>query len=56
MLSRTAGRRAERRTRVPGGKGALDHAGVITDRGGYGRGDEELWRQVMEELVAGAVE
>lgn len=33
-------------------KVAFDSTGVITYRDGYGRGDEETWRRVFEELAA----
>ena len=35
-------------------KVAIDHHGVITYRDGYGKGDEEVWRQVMSDLAEGA--
>ena len=33
-------------------KVAFDSTGVISYRDGYGRGDEEAWRRVFEELAA----
>jgi len=33
-------------------KVAFDSTGVITYREGYGRGNEETWRRVFEELAA----
>ena len=33
-------------------KVAFDSAGLIRYRDGYGRGDEETWRRVFEELAA----
>jgi hypothetical protein len=44
------------RITVQSTKVAIDHNGVITYRDGYGRGDEEVWRQVMEALVEKAAE
>ena len=33
---------------------AIDHRGIIAYRDGFGKGDEEVWRQVMSDLAQGA--
>ncbi len=47
-----AGMLADFRVTYQSTKVALDAAGVITYRDGFGRGGEEAWREVFEQLAA----